>query len=758
MEDMTTFYQESHFRSSLDDEEKLSVNLLIRQRCLLLILVTVLSVCFLFFLPSQTKAETGKMNVSPNSSFENDLTNIKTNVCIFGGWFPIGVVTENGQSEIKIVNDIARTGKHCLRVKPNAKTLKGTIYYSQYNGGEEVRSNITSRGVKGARTIAFRLDQDIVSCDVSIWVSKAVSEEISLNTIWYTRRNRRPFIKIGEQAVAEPIEIKNQWVRYMLHAERPAFARQVQIAIETSGDEPFYIDDTEIYFNRRGHIDILVDQLGYETQSKAKGIILQSATVIEGVPGRYSLIKQADSTVVFTGKWQAKGYLRQWDLYHWQGDFSDLKISGRYLVKTEINGVIYSSVPFEIGDDLLVKRTAEPAYRFFYYQRCGTAVEGFHEACHLDDAKMPDGSYKDLSGGWHDAGDYNKYNGYTPESVWALVFAYDRRQEFFDQFDRDENGRADILDEALWGAKFLEKCIDTETLDMINAVSSGYGYWGRPQKETDNLAKTGDERQVRQGNGNARGCVQGFALLGKYVPRYVALAERLYEKYGGDMQAMLALYDATGKKVYRQAATKRATMLVEAAKGSTEGFRELSEYAFTFPKDSLVGAIKTMAKKRMEELDDICDDSFEIIRQRDDDGRLIYFLHYRDVNNWYVGETRELLDTAYEGILLERLGFDRGRDIAENQVHWILGRNPYGVSMMEGVGSVFVPQYHHRYNTLPRNPRGAVPGALINGITRAWPDHDRPWLDMYTEPNADYQSNEPWLPHNNRWLFLVAIW
>ena len=105
-----------------------------------------------------------------------------------------------------------------------------------------------------------------------------------------------------------------------------------------------------------------------------------------------------------------------------------------------------------------------------------------------------------------------------------------------------------------------------------------------------------------------------------------------------------------------------------------------------------------------------------------------------------------------------RLGLAEGRAIAENQVHWILGRNPYAVSTMEGVGSVFVPQNHHRYNAIPGNPRGAVPGAVLNGITRAWPDHDRPWLDMHPEPNADYQSNEPWLPHNNRWLFLITIW
>ncbi|MHC4568768.1 MAG: hypothetical protein ACYTE3_23780, partial [Planctomycetota bacterium] len=53
-------------------------------------------------LPQHVKAEDGKMNVAPNNSFESDLAGINTNVCVFGGWFPIGVVTDDGASEIEI--------------------------------------------------------------------------------------------------------------------------------------------------------------------------------------------------------------------------------------------------------------------------------------------------------------------------------------------------------------------------------------------------------------------------------------------------------------------------------------------------------------------------------------------------------------------------------------------------------------------------------------------------------------------------------
>jgi len=222
------------------------------------------------------------------------------------------------------------------------------------------------------------------------------------------------------------------------------------------------------------------------------------------------------------------------------------------------------------------------------------------------------------------------------------------------------------------------------------------------------------------------------------------------------MATLLALCSAVPQpQVYQEAAQQQAQTRVQAGTGA---FRELAEFALAFPQDPLVPRIKSMGRRRLKEIEELCDSRFGIIRRRHGNGQFVYFRPYQEGNNWYVGESRELLDTAYEGVLLDRLGFSEGRIIAENQVHWILGRNPYGVSTMEGVGSVFVPNYHHRYNAIPGNPRGAVPGAVINGITRAWPDHDRPWLDMHPEPNADYQSNEPWLPHNNRWLFLVAIW
>jgi hypothetical protein len=232
---------------------------------------------------------------------------------------------------------------------------------------------------------------------------------------------------------------------------------------------------------------------------------------------------------------------------------------------------------------------------------------------------------------------------------------------------------------------------------------------------------------------------------------------RLHEKLGGGIETLTALYAATGDAKYYRAAQGQAENLLRQARPE-DAFRALGEFAVEFPEDPLVARIKPVAERRVAALEALCAPPFQLVRTAEAEGRFVYFQAYSDVNDWYVGGTMRHLDLAIEGAMAAKLGVGAGRRFAENQVHWILGRNPFGVSLMEGVGSRFVPNYHHRYNAIPGNPRGAVPGALLNGIIRPWPHQDRPWLDLTPEPNADYHSNEPWLPYNNRWMILMSVW
>jgi hypothetical protein len=721
-----------------------------------------LAVAYLFLIATPPRAGE-RLNVAPHGTFEEHVEG-------FSGWIPVGVVPD-GVQPARIVDEVAHAGTKSLRIDSGpAGLVTGTIQYADYNGGEGKRAARADDGVRGVRTFALRLDPAATALEASVWVCHTTGDSISLTAVWTTRRNRKPVVELRRDTTAEAKSADDDWQRINLRAERPPAASQVQLWIETDGLAPFHVDDVEMRFAYTRHTQLLVDQLGYESASRSKVAVLQTTEPM----GRLSAARVVDESsgrVVWKGGWTDHGGLSAWDRYHQTVDFSDFAQPGRYKVVVDSESGPISSPPFEVADELVVGATAELAHRFYYYQRCGMEVPGFHAACHLDDAKLADGTFRDLTGGWHDAGDYNKYNGLTPEAVYALAWAYHQRRDLYASGDRDGNRVPDILDEASWGARFVEKMIDLDTLELLESVSSGYRYWGPPEAESDNLPGTGDERPVRPGRGDPTYCAAAFALLGKaltdtaepdavsYGERLVELAERMFERHGGGMMTLVALLEATGNKRYRDLARENAKSLLDAQPADgVSGFRELAQFAESFKDDALVSKIRSLAQRRVASLATTCDDRFGVACRQGADGTLIYCRAYDDVNDWYVGETSLRLDAAIDALWASRLGAVDAHKIAEDQVHWLLGRNPFGICYMEGVGTTHLLSYHHRYNAIPGNPRGAVSGALVNGMIRAWPGVDRPWLDLLDEPNADYHSNEPWLLHNNRWLMLIALW
>lgn len=714
--------------------------------------ITILLLCCLYAIGD----EAARVNLAPNPTFaDRELGLI--------GWYPLGV---NPQPEtcLTIAENEGRNDAYSLHVKIGpAGIVSGTECYSSYNAGEGVRQVTGENGVRGVRTIAYRLDRDVRTFHASVWIRAKHEEDIALQVRWFTRVGRRqPVVFLHQDETKTPIANEGGWRKYELSAIRPLEAHQAQLAIETAGLDSIAIDDVTVELLRAPNILLLVDQVGYEPDSTTKIALLQTNTEIKvNDSDPFRVVRLEDGKNVFEGFWKKLGYHATFDRYYYQGDFSNIQNPGHYVVEITFEAETITSEPFEIGEHLYVERAFNSAYEFFYYQRCGTEVPGFHPACHTDDALMPDGSTKDLSGAWHDAGDYNKYNGFTPESMLALILAYDRNRSWYDRFDRDGDGVADLLDEALWGAEFLEKCLYPDSLRIVGTISTGYRYWGKPEDETDNQPGTGDERPVRDPFGSTAHLVSGFALLGMHAPqgeRYVQLAERLYEKHGGSVLDLIALARATHHGKYKQQLNEIVQQFLAADDKGLSHFRELAEFALAFPEDERVPRITALTDQKLVQLTETCDPYFGITRSRDRDGSWIYFMHYQKINDWYVGGSMGHLDAAYEGLLLARLGESRGRAIAENQLHWIWGRNPFNTSLMEGVGKRFIPFYHHRYNTLPGNPRGAVPGAVVNGITRTVPWLDRPWLDLFPVPTGEYQCNEPWLPHNNRMLFALSVW
>lgn len=227
---------------------------------------------------------------------------------------------------------------------------------------------------------------------------------------------------------------------------------------------------------------IVVDQFGYLPESEKIAVLRNPETGFDATeeftPGAtYRLIDAA------TGETALEGAPTAWnggavddvsgDSASWF-DFSSVTTPGVYYV-LDVDQDVRSDV-FVIASDVY-RAVLREAVRTFYYQRAGFAKEAPYAAAdwvdgashvgagqdteaRLFSAKTDASTARDLSGGWYDAGDYNKYTGWTAEYVISMLRAYSERPEAFgDDYDLPDSGNciADIVDEARFGLAHLAR-------------------------------------------------------------------------------------------------------------------------------------------------------------------------------------------------------------------------------------------------------------------------------------------------------------
>ncbi|HYC54913.1 MAG TPA: glycoside hydrolase family 9 protein [Candidatus Binatia bacterium] len=186
-------------------------------------------------------------------------------------------------------------------------------------------------------------------------------------------------------------------------------------------------------------------------------------------PGATIQVRSADDdSVVFTiptdgGSITPKGTdgMHSGDSIWWV-DLSDLTAVGEYRLYSPSLGA--QSYDFDIRGDVYAT-PMRTALRTFYLQRCNVpktstpaSVWDDADSCHDSDAATgPAGGHtnhgtKDLRGGWHDAGDYNKYVwGAVSSAILSMLRAYEDNPGALRDDDtgipESGNGLPDLLDE-----------------------------------------------------------------------------------------------------------------------------------------------------------------------------------------------------------------------------------------------------------------------------------------------------------------------
>lgn len=257
---------------------------------------------------------------------------------------------------------------------------------------------------------------------------------------------------------------------------------------------------------------ITVDQFGYRPDAK-KVAVLRSPEVgsdasLSYAPGEaMEVVDSASAKVVFSGApvaFQEGAVDTASGDKIWWFDFSGVTTPGTYYIRDKSDN-LKQSFYFRIRDDVY-NDILKAAMRMMYYQRLGIAHEAAYageewadgmnheqdKAARLFTDSTNAATERDLSGGWFDAGDYNKYTVWNGNYVEMLLRAYlDKPRAFTDDYNIPEsgNGIPDILDEVKWGLDHMLRMqnSDGSVLSVVDedhasppSAAKGRSYYGAP--------------------------------------------------------------------------------------------------------------------------------------------------------------------------------------------------------------------------------------------------------------------------------------
>ncbi|MHA1997767.1 MAG: glycoside hydrolase family 9 protein, partial [Promethearchaeota archaeon] len=369
---------------------------------------------------------------------------------------------------------------------------------------------------------------------------------------------------------------------------------------------------------------IVVNQLGM-LPSQEKSFFLRME-YDRHESGTWDLINVDTGLVVNTGTLEKKGY--KWKKYYWKGDFSSTVVAGNYSIRCKLGRFSAMSYPFEISPNPF-DDAYRTGYYWYYHMRCGTAVEGIvpgyagHERCHdhypfyIENSS---GSYeirndRNLTGGYHDSGDYNCYGHRIAPLTMALPWTYYQTPDFFNNtlnratYPQNDNV-PDIVEEMWHGVQFWKnryhegarKFFDSTVLGQHAEIRwtvfgapefEDYygGYDGEPGRWIDDEYDPGEEPVQTM----AQRFLGQFQLMNSNGPAVIAFiaafinicdaigwqpgnrselvnlvtdARESYagnigtDYYGGGLNCELELYKLTGNNTYLENANARAASII----------------------------------------------------------------------------------------------------------------------------------------------------------------------------------------------------
>jgi endoglucanase len=287
---------------------------------------------------------------------------------------------------------------------------------------------------------------------------------------------------------------------------------------------------------------IRVNQLGYLPHDEKVALVFSKKPIQE----KFDLVLVKDNAKVATLKTikTNKPGFGTFD-YYYELDFTTVQQPGQYFLKGQKTGVV--SQFFSIGASTY-QYQAEHLLGFMRQQRCGYNPY-LDMVCHERDGrsfygKMPDSTFVDASGGWHDAGDQLKYLITSSYAVGHMLVAFELYPDrFLDQTNAlgqpFPNAIPDVLDEAKWGLDWILKLHVTPD-QLIHQVADDRDHlgWKIPDQDNSNYGWGKNSYRVAyfatgssQGLREHKSIATGVANIAGRSAAVLALGSRIWKEY-----------------------------------------------------------------------------------------------------------------------------------------------------------------------------------------------------------------------------------
>ena len=543
-----------------------------------------------------------------------------------------------------------------------------------------------------------------------------------------------------------------------------------------------------------GSVQIKVDQVGYLPDGAKVAIVTAAGTTFE--------VKRAsDSVAVFKGTLGPASADADTGDYVQIADFTKLREAGTYYL--DVPGV-GRSWTFAIKRDVF-SHTYYLAMRAFYGQRCGTAVDlgpefpGYtHTACHLKGEFHPSSGKqgeRDNVGGWHDAGDYGRYvvnSGITTGTLlWTWEIYGPKVKSIKLNIPESGNGTPDILNETRWNLEWMLKMQDEDGGAWHKQTSEHFSGFVMP--EVDHLPSevigTG-QAPYKSSCGTADlAAVAAIAARvyqpfdAKFAARNLEAARKAWlwtEKYPnvvfknpqgintgeyGDsscsderLWAAAELWRTTGDAVYGDYFVKQyPDFRPSLDTPSPEGWKDVAvmglwTYALSKQKGADVTVVADIKK-------DTAAAGHTIVEQTRENP---YRVSLR-TKDYVWGSNGVAANYGMELLVANTLAPDPAFvESAQDDLHYLLGRNTFSLSWVTQVGMNPYRHPHHRPSGADKNDE-PWPGLLSGGPNAGRQDdalkklpQGLPPAKDYVDDQASYASNEIAINWQAPLVFLLA--